>query len=381
MWLNTASRLNLINIGHTKMKENILIFPGGMPRSLEFLEKCKRDGINAIGASSVPDDPVKPQYPRWVFLPNIVDPGFEEALKQVIAISSITSIFTPHAVVWDHLNNLLTSTPATVALVNAPPQISELIPYRAARRFANSVLNGDAIPIYAGKQPKANIAPCNIAAIFRHAETIPGMCDHDKIRALIAIANDSPQGDIVEIGTWWGKSAFVFLQLARLNRIGNVLCVDPWSDSELIQGTDLVDAVSAQYSADEAFEIFLLNMLPYVSNNLNYLRMPSTEAVRVYQNIQEINSPEFGSVRFDGRISILHVDGNHAYEAAKADIEAWAGFVEEDGWIIIDDYVWPFGDGPKRVGEEFKSLHASKIKKSFVMGSALFIQMSCRLCL
>ena len=137
--------------------------------------------------------------------------------------------------------------------------------------------------------------------------------------------------------------------------------------------------VSAQCSADEAFEVYKLNLLPYVKSDLNYLRLSSVDGAKSYRDNRLIQSPEFGSVEFSGRISILHVDGNHSYELAKADVDAWAGLVEKNGWIIIDDYIWPFGDGPKRVGDEFKFINANKIATSFVMGSALCIQISDRL--
>ena len=70
----------------------------------------------------------------------------------------------------------------------------------------------------------------------------------------------------------------------------------------------------------------------------------------------------------------LHVDGNHSYESARADVDAWADLVIAGGWIIIDDYIWPYGDGPQRVGDEFLRSHQGEIACAFVMGSALFIQ-------
>jgi hypothetical protein len=72
----------------------------------------------------------------------------------------------------------------------------------------------------------------------------------------------------------------------------------------------------------------------------------------------------------------LHIDGNHAYEAVKTDITAWERFVVDGGWIIFDDYNWPYGDGPRRVGDEFLEKNLAKISTAFVMGGALFIQLT-----
>jgi hypothetical protein len=82
-----------------------------------------------------------------------------------------------------------------------------------------------------------------------------------------------------------------------------------------------------------------------------------------------------GSTDYSGHIAILHIDGNHSYASAKADVLAWSGFVVAGGWIIIDDYIWPYGDGPKRVGDEFLTENKEKIAVSFVIGSALFLQL------
>ncbi|MGI4881565.1 MAG: class I SAM-dependent methyltransferase, partial [Janthinobacterium lividum] len=82
-----------------------------------------------------------------------------------------------------------------------------------------------------------------------------------------------------------------------------------------------------------------------------------------------------GSTRYSGRIAVLHIDGNHAYENAKADVVGWTKLVTAGGWIVIDDYVWPWGDGPQRAGDELLAAHPEKIGCVFVMGTALFIQL------
>ena len=46
------------------------------------------------------------------------------------------------------------------------------------------------------------------------------------------------------------------------------------------------------------------------------------------------------------------------------------------GWIIIDDYIWPYGDGPRRVGDEFLAAERERIDTAFVTGSALFIRLT-----
>ncbi|MFM7741890.1 MAG: class I SAM-dependent methyltransferase [Verrucomicrobiota bacterium] len=201
--------------------------------------------------------------------------------------------------------------------------------------------------------------------------------DHLKLRALCEIARDCPRGDLVEIGSWWGKSAFILLRLAQNYGIGRLYCVDPWSDAHLVQGgaASVVDLVSTQYCAEEAFQVFLLNLRPYAHGDLSYLRCPSAEGAARYKAGNPITTSEFGSARPVGAIALLHIDGNHSYACAKEDIASWTPAMAPGGWIIVDDYVWPFGDGPKRAGDEYLEANADRIAMSFVTGSALFIKL------
>lgn len=70
---------------------------------------------------------------------------------------------------------------------------------------------------------------------LRHASTIPGMCDDEKISALYEVARHCNSGDVVEIGSAYGKSAFVLTQLADYYAIGKTLCVDPWKSEYLVK--------------------------------------------------------------------------------------------------------------------------------------------------
>lgn len=353
----------------------ILIFPGGMPRSLEYLQNCLRDGLPVIGASSLDYDVSREKYPSWLFLPYITHPGFDEALKQAIMEFGIGGIYSPNPVVWGYLNSKLKDIAPAVALVNESPVGAELSGYRAARAWARSRLD-QPLPVASALPLQAHLSEIELASLFRHAELIPGMCDREKFCALYEISRRSPAGDVVEIGSWWGKSAFILARLARCYGIGNLLCVDPWSNEHLVQNDEkgLVDAESARLDAEEALAVFEMNLLPYSANHVNYLRMPSTDGAKHYHEHRGATTASFGTTSYCGHIAILHIDGNHSYAAAKADIASWSRFVIDGGWIIVDDYIWPYGDGPQRAGDEFLVENKDRIDVAFVMGGALFIQ-------
>lgn len=360
----------------TAINKPILIFPAGMPRSLDYLERCKRDGQAVIGASSLAYDVSKPAYPEWAFLPYVNDPGFLQALQLLIAQRGIGGIYTPNPVVWSYLNEVLKDMQPAIPLVNASPVHDEMSGYRSAMAHARKTL-ATPLPIASVVETRAALPELQLATLFRHANVIPGMCDDEKISALYEIARHSVRGDVVEIGSAWGKSAFVLARLARLHDIGHTLCIDPWQSDYVVQNDTggLVDSCIHHYDYDEALRVFEMNLLPYSANDINYLRLPSVEAERQYGQKTAVRSPSFGTTHYAGSIALLHIDGNHAYEAARADIAAWEKHVVAGGWIIIDDYVWPYGNGPQSAGDEFLNENKNRLSCAFVMGTALFLQL------
>lgn len=357
------------------MKKSILVFPAGMPRSIAYLRKLMDEGVAVVGSSSLAFDPSRELYPAWVHLPYVTAPEFDQALARAIAQHDIGGIYTPNIVVWDHLDKVLQDIAPGVRLVNASPIEEVLAQYQTALKQAHAV-GGSSLQIASELPAKRPLTEIEVASLYRHANSIPGMCDDDKLRALLEIFRYSVAGDVVEIGSWWGKSAFVLARLAQSYGIGKLLCVDPWSNEHLVQGEAMVDSSSAQVDANDALRIFQMNLWPYGFGQVNYLRMPSVQGARCYRNGQHVETDVFGSTDFDGRISILHIDGNHAYHAVKSDIVAWCDLVVAGGWIVIDDYIWPYGNGPRRAGDEFLRDHVRHIEVAFAIGSALFIQLS-----
>jgi len=346
-----------------------------MPRAIAFAQQAISEGQDVLGASSLQHDPAREHYPQWATLPFVTDDDFHEALDRLVHAEGITSVFTPNPVVWTHLKSALPERNSALRLLNESPVEREMAPYRAGLAFARSVLEA---PL-ALAEPAVAAPPMGtreLVALFRHAESLPGMCDHEKIRALCEVFRRAPAGDIVEIGSWWGKSAFILDALSRTSRPGPLLCVDPWSAGNLVQRDEkgLVDSTSV--STDEAFEVFLANLGPYANGSVNYLRMPADDAAPGYLPGLQVDSSTFGKTTYCGGIAVLHIDGNHSYENAKSDVLLWTPKLVSGGWLVLDDYIWPYGDGPKRAGDEFLSEHAGRFDCVFVMGSALFARMA-----
>ncbi|UMR29866.1 class I SAM-dependent methyltransferase [Massilia sp. MB5] len=354
----------------------VLIFPGGMPRSLAYLDHCRRHGLAAIGASSLAYDTAQAHYPAWLQLPYVHAPQFAAALRAQIQAHGVRGIFTPHPVVWSELQRLAQQGALPVPLLNPWPLAEELAPFHAAQAEAARCAHW-APELASSVAARPPLAPGELVALLRHAHAIPGMCDNDKIAALASIARHAVAGDVVEIGSAYGKSAFVLHRLARLYGIGPTLCVDPWSGSAAVQhdAGGLVDACLPHYDYEEMLRAFEAHLLPYAAGDLNYLRLPSVEAAARYRQQRTVASAAFGRTHYCGRIALLHIDGNHSAAAVAADVAAWTGYLAPGGWLILDDYRWPFGDGPRLAGDAWLAAHAARLAAAFVMGGALFIQL------
>jgi cephalosporin hydroxylase len=355
------------------MGTTALIFPAGYPGAEEGRVQALGEGRRVIGASSLISDPVRRDYDTWEWLPYVSDPTFETVLATLVRKHDIGVINAPHYVVFHHLEGRLGDIAPGVELRGGATLFDHEKTYRA---LDDRIAALDRAPFFAPAVPlKPDLSDIVRASLFRQVETISGMSSEEKLQALVDILRCAPPGDIVEVGTWWGKSAAMFVMLAHRFDAGPVLCVDPWASEALHQGDEILDAASAAADMDQAFRIFQINLAPLALGRLNYIRATSASAAAQYEPGLEIHTETFGAVSYSGRIAVLHIDGNHSLEHADEDMRLWTPHVAPGGWIIFDDYFWVFGDGPKQVGDSFLKREAERIQFSFVAGKALFVQL------
>lgn len=351
----------------------LLIFPGGMQQSLDYAARAHPEYDKVIGASSVPNDPSRSSYPHWDSLPFVNDPDFVPRLSQFLIRHKVTHIFSPHPVIWGRLRELVELQELEVTLVNSAPSDVELHSYRRAVTQAREALESSLeVPGARRSEP----ALLQLASVYHQVAVIPGMCDYEKLLGLYSIFLRSPEGDVVEIGSWWGKSAYFLGRLAEAFGVGKLLCIDPWTDAGIItaDADKSVAAAYMQFSAEEAFRVFLMNMLTCSRGRLNYLRQPAELALQTYRSAHAVTSDEFGSTQYQGEIAVLHIDGNHALDAVRRDIRDWVPLLVDGGWVVLDDYQWAFGAGPRVASDELLHNLGSRAECAFALGGALFIK-------
>src|SRR5260221_3408208 len=216
-------------------------------------------------------------------------------------------------------------------------------------------------PATPGRRP---LSVVERAGLVRLASTVPGACDEAKMAGVIEAFRHAPAGDVVEIGSWWGRSAALFTLLAQRWDIGNVLCVDPWATS----------GANDQADPDQALRIFEVNLAPLAAGRLNYIRGRSHDAAERYAPGLRIKTDAFGATTYRGVIGVLHIDGDHAEQEVAHDGAMWAPHVAPGGWVIFNDYDWSLGEGPRRAADNFVERQRSRIAATFQAGGTLFVQ-------
>lgn len=349
----------------------ILTFPSTVEASIAFLVEAKKWGQKVIGASSVENDSNKTKFDAWEKLPYIHESEFLDALKQIISNHGITSIYTPHAPSFFKIQSILSEI-NNIELIG-------ISPYEYQMEIVNSSRKLAADSLYTIQKLSEQIQPIRedfLASLLKYALPMYGECSKEKILALCAIFANAPKGDVVEIGTFFGKSFYVLNRLATHFEIGPSLAIDPWSLEDSIQkdSPSTIQELSRVWKWDEVFQGFLQTTQAVCAQPLNYLRQTSKIAYKIFINSNPISSIEFGNTTYSKRISVLHLDGNHDELDIQSDLELWGKLVVPGGWIVFDDYTWSQGDGPKKVVDRFLVSDRDNIAKFFVAGGAAFVQ-------
>jgi predicted O-methyltransferase YrrM len=140
-------------------------------------------------------------------------------------------------------------------------------------------------------------------------------------RLLYRLASEAdPAGAIVEIGSWHGRSTIWLAAGAAAGRGAAVTAIDPH------EGTYLRPDGSTTEQALRA--------------NLERAGLAAHVEVVVSTSAEAAGT-------WSKPVSLLWIDGDHAYESALRDFDLWEPFLLDDAVVALHDtFVWP---GPERV--------------------------------
>ncbi len=176
--------------------------------------------------------------------------------------------------------------------------------------------------------------------------------------ALCAMAaGGSGQGEVVEIGSYRGRSTCFLAFGLQIRGSGTVHAVDHFQGSpEHQEGEELADE-------------FLLrdgSLLPIFTENLK--RNGLDEFVKPV-----VSSSVDAAKQWAGApIRLLFIDGDHSYEATRADFEVWEQYIPAGGFVAFHDVneTWP---GVQRFFQELTKPGTGWVLK-LVAGSVCIVQ-------
>lgn len=356
----------------------LLIFPLDLDDADPVIRVATALGIEVIGASSAMAAPVGRAVHKFLRLPFVTDPAFDDAFDSILAEHGITAVFAPHQGVWRHLRTRQESqaSPLPFLLCQPDPFTATWELFAPHESWAATALASRNPEWIGGTTRRPALSQAQYAALHRQFLNTPGQCDEAKLHALCDIARLLPAGDLLEVGCLYGRSALALGFLAARHHIGSLICVDPWNTAELIdQGQDaaVLNAELVHIDFQRIFRIFLSTAA--LLDNVGYIRRTSAAARPIYEAARQagrLDSPELGPIELAPQLSLLHVDGNHRYDQVKLDVATWSPYLAPGGWLLLDDYVWAFGDGPRRVGDEL--LGSPFYDLAFVGGDTLFLR-------
>lgn len=361
------------NTNMARVEQVTLVFPATHPDGREYLEVSRERDENVVAASSVWDAELAAEAGELVSLPYVDDSDFPELFLGLVEKYNVTRVYAPVAAAYSWLERFIADQGLALRLIGSSPIKREM--ERFYRLMNKVAAYRDFVDECAGG--KSGLSDIEIAAVFRTSGHIYGESNEQKIAAMMAIFASAPRGDVVEIGSLVGKSASVLALLAKRYQTGNVLAIDPWQAAAATQhDSPYTVRVGLVGEWDYAMlpQDFAINTYPVGLGGFNYLRLESAQGYEYFKTSLSVESETFGRVDYQGKIAVMHIDGNHDYAQVKLDCDLWLSLMHEDGWLILDDYVWVHGDGPCRVGDALLEQHGRYVERAFVCGKALFIK-------
>jgi hypothetical protein len=351
-----------------------LIFPAVNRDAHAYFSAAIQRGERVVCSASMPADQAGVDSSTYVQLPSIYDPGFAQRFSELVEEMSIDRLFCPVSTVHNFMLRFLAQHMPTLTLIGESPIQQQIDQHRRLMSQARRLQ--PFVQACSGKS-QSPLTVTEIAGVLRQASLIYGESNDDKLAAMMGALSTGAKGDVVEIGSLMGRSAFVLLYMARRFELGPLLTVDPWSLAECTQhdSPDGLKEVSGEWDFQVLGEGLHVHLAPFVPDDHAHIRLPSRSGFERYISTgTEIFAESGKVVDFERRVGCIHIDGNHDYAAVREDCELWLTRLKPGAWLILDDYVWDHGDGPRRVGDDLLCNRAADIECAFVSGKALFVK-------
>ena len=192
-----------------------------------------------------------------------------------------------------------------------------------------------------------------VETINEMVSDIPGWSPEDQLYTLylLGITTAKLGGDILEIGSWCGRSSTVLALAAKNSGIGKIHCVDlfpsldDWFENQdgtysfkVRIGERIYGGYSNQTVWKEPYEQQIIPMYERYGSNLQAIFQNTVERKGFSKIITDYKGTtyEFAS-EYNGKLRLAFIDGDHGYRAVCEDIQIVEKCLQPGGWIVFDD--------------------------------------------
>lgn len=187
-------------------------------------------------------------------------------------------------------------------------------------------------------------------------DQIPGMVPIRRCVHLYLLAfGNGVRGDVIEIGSWQGRSTAYLAQACADTRNGQVHAIDTFQGNPGHETNYLVNDTLATLEQSFRGNIERAGLADWVVVHAKH----SADAA------QDVRSQCEGA-------RMLFIDGEHTYEAVASDLKLYADLVLPGGSIVFDDYA-PGFEGDVRAIHEHVAAHPGRYGRPFQQKNTLVL--------
>ncbi len=187
--------------------------------------------------------------------------------------------------------------------------------YRIHKTRNNLPQNG----IFGDLLPEQQIVDIEKIALL--SDFIPGMIDSNEGKLLFVLATSQcVSGDIVEIGSWQGKSSSFLARAIQISDNGKFFAIDHFLGNI------------------ESKEAYIVNQIDLSDLESNFRKNLSSLGLQNY--VKLINKDVSYAARklLGHKIRFLFIDGDHSYDGVKRDYSLFKNQLTEDAIVVFDDF-------------------------------------------
>ena len=172
---------------------------------------------------------------------------------------------------------------------------------------------------------------------------IPGMITSEAGKFLYSLCYmQNLEGDVVEIGSWQGRSSTFLARAVKESKNGNFYAIDHFGGNVGKEDFYAIDGSLSNLKAN-----FKENLSKFgLSDIVNLLDMANTEAVDKIK---------------DKTIRFLFIDGDHTKKGVQKDIELFFPLLKKGSIVVFDDYFEGFPGLIEAVDEVFKQYDFERV--------------------